>query len=76
LCTEKNPFPFFNREPDVKLSVRRCRVYLRFEGDSDRILSSGDRGQTGVYLFCGEAIIFGGEKLFDQAVYDARGAVL
>ncbi len=25
-CTERNPFPFFNRQPDVKLSVRRCRV--------------------------------------------------
>ncbi len=51
-------------------------VHARSEGDSGQFSDAWDRGQTGVYLFCGEAIIFGGEKLFDQAVYDARGAVL
>ncbi len=28
----KDCFPFFNREPDVKLSVRRCRVQGSFRG--------------------------------------------
>ncbi len=31
-CTETTSFPFFNREPDVKLSVRRCRVHGSFRG--------------------------------------------
>ena len=31
-CTEIISFPFFNREPDVKLSVRRCRVHGSFRG--------------------------------------------
>ncbi len=30
--TENSSFPFFNREPDVKLSVRRCRVQGSFRG--------------------------------------------
>ena len=30
--TENSSFPFFNREPDVKLSVRRCRVHGSFRG--------------------------------------------
>ncbi len=32
-CTENKWFPFFNREPDVKLSVRRCRVQGSFQKD-------------------------------------------
>ena len=29
---ENQGFAFFNREPDVKLSVRRCRVQVSFRG--------------------------------------------